>query len=214
MSNKAEPPYFVIYEITNRENGKRYIGKHKCDEIDDGYMGSGKHLKRAIKKHGIESFDKKILFVCSSEEEMNKKEAEIVTEDFCRRNDTYNICPGGQGGWGYVNDNGLRNGFETRKYTEPTSGGQKVKEKHEKDKEWSRKVKDKISQANKGNKNWLGKKHSESSKEKIGKTNSLLQTGKKNSQYGTMWITNGKENKKIKKDEDLPNGWQRGRVIL
>ena len=33
-----------------------------------------------------------------------------------------------------------------------------------------------------------------------------------NSQYGTMWITNGTENKKIKKDEPIPEGWNKGRV--
>lgn len=34
----------------------------------------------------------------------------------------------------------------------------------------------------------------------------------KNSQYGTMWITNGRENKKIKKDVDnIPDGWYKGR---
>lgn len=37
--------------------------------------------------------------------------------------------------------------------------------------------------------------------------------GSKNSQYGTIWITNGKENKKIKKDIDIiPEGWYNGRI--
>lgn len=35
--------------------------------------------------------------------------------------------------------------------------------------------------------------------------------GEKNSQFGTCWITNGKENKKIKKEETIPNGWKLGR---
>lgn len=34
----------------------------------------------------------------------------------------------------------------------------------------------------------------------------------KNSQYGTMWITNGTKNKKIKKDDVIPEGWYKGRV--
>lgn len=42
------------------------------------------------------------------------------------------------------------------------------------------------------------------------------QTGKKNSQYGTCWITNGSDNKKIKKI-DLDNysemGYYKGRII-
>ncbi len=35
--------------------------------------------------------------------------------------------------------------------------------------------------------------------------------GQKNSQYGTIWITNGIQNKKIKKDQDIPEGWKKGR---
>lgn len=35
---------------------------------------------------------------------------------------------------------------------------------------------------------------------------------KKNSQYGTMWINNGTTNKKIKKEEIIPEGWHKGRI--
>lgn len=38
------------------------------------------------------------------------------------------------------------------------------------------------------------------------------QQGSKNSQYGTMWITNGLENKKIKRVDNIPEGWYKGRV--
>jgi len=30
---------------------------------------------------------------------------------------------------------------------------------------------------------------------------------------GTMWITNGLESKKIKKDEIIPEGWNKGRKM-
>ena len=42
------------------------------------------------------------------------------------------------------------------------------------------------------------------------------QKGKKNSQYGTMWVTKNNENKKIKKselDNYLKSGWEEGRFI-
>ena len=40
------------------------------------------------------------------------------------------------------------------------------------------------------------------------------QRGSTNSQYGTMWITNGEKNKKIQKDVDLiPKGWYKGRTM-
>lgn len=58
-----------------------------------------------------------------------------------------------------------------------------------------------------------GKKHSEETKKKIGLANSANQKGVGNSQYGTCWITNGTENKKIKKGDSLPVGFRLGRIM-
>ncbi len=60
---------------------------------------------------------------------------------------------------------------------------------------------------------WKGRKHNQESKDKIGKTNSIKQKGKKNSQYGTMWITNENDSKKISANDTIPYGWKKGRVI-
>ena len=94
---------YTIYKVTNTLNGKIYIGKHQTKDLNDGYMGSGKYLKRAIQKHGIENFIKEILYIFNTEAEMNAREAELVSEEFCLREDTYNICVGGHGGFSYVN---------------------------------------------------------------------------------------------------------------
>lgn len=99
--------HYTIYKITNKINGKIYIGKHQTNDLNDDYMGSGKRLASAIKKHGIDNFEKEILFDFDNEEEMNAKESELVTEDFVKKDTNYNLCPGGQGGWGYINSQGL-----------------------------------------------------------------------------------------------------------
>ena len=97
--------HYLIYKITCSINNKIYIGKHKTDNIDDDYMGSGSLLKHEQDLFGLDKFKKEILFECKSEEEMNAKEAEIVNEDFIARDDVYNIKLGGDGGWDHINSN-------------------------------------------------------------------------------------------------------------
>jgi group I intron endonuclease len=91
--------YYTIYRTTNKINGKFYIGKHQTKNLNDGYMGSGKLLKRAIKKYGVDNFTKEILFIFDNEEDMNSKEKELVVLG----ESSYNLCEGGNGGFGYIN---------------------------------------------------------------------------------------------------------------
>lgn len=59
---------------------------------------------------------------------------------------------------------------------------------------------------------WKGGHHSQQTKIKIKNSVKLkYKNGMTNSQYGTMWITNGIQNKKIKSDNVIPQGWKRGR---
>jgi hypothetical protein len=94
---KINRKYNYLYEIENIKNGKIYIGVHRTDNIDDGYMGSGLNLKRSIKKYGIENFKKTILNFYNTYQEALHAERKLVTLEFIERNDTYNIKEGGYG---------------------------------------------------------------------------------------------------------------------
>lgn len=89
--------HYIIYKITNKINGKIYIGAHATLDLDDGYMGSGVNITKSIKKHGVANFSKEILWNFETSLEMYAKEAEIVNEEFVLRYDTYNAAIGGRG---------------------------------------------------------------------------------------------------------------------
>lgn len=214
---------YTIYKITNIINNKIYVGKHQTNDLNDDYMGSGKRLKQAINKYGIENFKKEILFIFYTEEEMNRKEAEIVTEEFCLRNDTYNICVGGKGGFSYINTPEILN--SEKRQDSIRKWNQIGREKHYNLLETNEEYKNKcnsISNEHLANARmslkekfpngaFFGKTHTEETKEKMKLSKKNAYDGIKNSQYGTMWITDGYNNKKIKKDDPIPDGWSKGR---
>ena len=200
---------YTIYKVTNLINGKYYIGKHQTENLDDGYMGSGKYIKRAISKHGIENFRKEILFVFETEAEMNAKEAELVV--IC--DESYNLCDGGQGGFSHINRIGQNKNHTFKK--EEMEKGRKTLKGLLKNPEYSGEYRKKISVSKKGKSStFLGKRHTDESKRKISESSKGLCVGEKNGSYGTMWITNGTENKKIKALDNVPEGWYKGRRMI
>lgn len=172
--------YYVIYETKNLLNGKIYVGKHKTDNLNDGYLGSGINLKRAIKKYGKDNFIRSILFYLSSEEEMNIKEFDIVNEEFISRNDVYNIGIGGQGGSLFL---GRSHSIESRKKISNFRKGKNlpddVREKislSNKNREMTPELRYKLGSGRR-DKNGLGIKHTEETKKKISDSLNNLYNG-------------------------------------
>lgn len=91
--------HYLVYKITNKINDKFYIGCHETYSPDDSYMGSGKLIKLAIKKYGLENFNKKILFDLDNSEDMFTMEKEQIS----KHHPPYNIHEGGNGGWKSIN---------------------------------------------------------------------------------------------------------------
>ena len=201
--------YYTVYKIINKVTGKIYIGKHKTTDLNDGYMGSGKLISRAIKKHGVENFEKEYLFIYDNEQDMNNKEKQLVSQQFCLREDTYNLCPGGQGGFGYINQHDLNGTVEGRKRGGETQTARILKELEYRNKcpDFHKKRVEKIYAlyGEDGFKTFLGKKHTDETKKKMSEKAKLRQK--------TKWITNGRENKQLVVDNKLPDGWRFGRTM-
>ena len=105
---------FIIYETTNKITGKKYRGAHVCKTLDDGYLGSGKLLLKAIAKYGIENFERHVLKECDSVEDMYQQESIFVDKEWVESENTYNLKVGGEGGFDYIHKHGKRWNDEKR----------------------------------------------------------------------------------------------------
>lgn len=212
--------HYYLYEIKNTVNGKIYVGVHKTKSLSDGYMGSGKIINLAIKKHGIENFTKTILEYFDNSAAMFARENEVVTDEFLARDDTYNLRRGGTGGFDYINrtiDMVARNTKAAR------NGNLNDKRSNAVITLWgSVEYRNKQSQRdftnfrNAGRVAFKNKKHSDATKNKIRVKSSISQQGEKNSQFGTCWMYCEWLKKNIKVKNDLvpyyiDQGWSKGR---
>lgn len=83
--------YHTVYKVIN----KIYIGVHSTDNLNDNYYGSGKSIRKALKKYGKENFEKRILFISSFKHLSYKLEKLLVTQAIVKSDNYYNMMPGG-----------------------------------------------------------------------------------------------------------------------
>lgn len=206
--------FFTVYQTTNLVNGKIYIGAHSTLDLYDSYLGSGAKLLEDLKVYGKKNFKKEILYILESLEQMYKKEAEIVTTEFILREDTYNQTEGGRFGTYTGSKKGAESLFKLMYYGDRSWGL------------WSKKSKSKSIETNRQNKSGYcfnkslqlkGLQRMQdfdiNEKRKITYKRIGHAQGSKNSQFGKIWITNGIINQKLKKEEEIPEGFWKGRIL-
>lgn len=90
--------YGYIYKTTNLIDGKIYIGQRHSDKfLGNGYLGSGKILKQAIIKNGVDNFKVELLEEVDTTDELDEREIYwIKYYNATDRNIGYNICEGGK----------------------------------------------------------------------------------------------------------------------
>lgn len=204
-----------LYKTTCNLTNRYYIGIHSTNNLEDGYMGSGKRLIYSIRKYGIDNHTKEILEFFETREDLTKREIEIVNSDLIKEVNCMNLV---LGGGGFMLDD--------YHYQCSKEGGLKWSKIRKNDIEIDKNYREKLSKTTKNgiekgkiktwkdNYNWVNKKHSEETKNKMSESSKGMGIGETNSQYGTCWITMNGLSKKIKKEDletYLNEGWVKGR---
>ena len=214
---RAKHKYHYIYKTTCLVNRKYYVGMHSTSDLEDGYLGSGRRIWLSILKHGKENHTREILEMLEDRSSLKERERELVNEEMLQDPMCMNLMIGGDGGFISVEQQAKRS----------SAGGlaakSKLAELH-KDPIWKKNRVEAISKAVKlavlegrlKTDTFTGKSHSTKTLIQMQKSHKGKHIGSKNSQYGTCWIHNEKQSKKIKRIElsdFLMVGWIEGRKL-
>ncbi len=236
-----ENEYYVYVYLDPRKPGEFAYGEFKF-EYEPFYIGKGKGLRiyshlhcsdkdlnrykvnkiKVILKEGLEPIILKIKESLTNEEACNLEKEVIKTIGILKlqKGPLTNIAPGGEGG-SFPGEGNGRYG----KHWSPEFREWKIKQMKDWFKNNPEKMKlggEKQSKTKKEKflkgeliNGFKDKKHSEKTKELMRQYKGKGK-GVNNSQFGTCWIYNEelKQNKKINKEEELPEGWKLGRKIF
>lgn len=208
--------YHYIYKTTCLINNKFYYGMHSTDNLNDGYLGSGKRLWYSLNYHGKDNHIKEIIEFCENREILKVREREIVNEQLLSDNLCINIQVGGGGGFKDINH-----------MMKVSKRGNEVFLEKMKNEDYRKEFSKKLSIANKkqyleGRKekkyfyNWNGKTHTNETKEKLSEIRKGTGIGEKNSVYGRKWMTKNLINKMVHPNDIdifLKNGWVFGKYV-
>ena len=206
MPRRGKKKYHFIYKIICLTTDKFYIGMHSTENLNDGYLGSGKILRYSVNKHGEKNHKIEIIEYLPDRSSLKNREKEIINENLLKNPLCMNLVIGGEGGFTKESQ---------------SKGALNANKKNWKDPEFVERSKNRMRETalklhSEGKipiPNWTGKTHSDETKLKIGIKSSIHQKDYNNSQYGTCWITNEKESKKIHRGDLIPDGWRLGRKM-
>ena len=89
----------IVYRWTNKVNGKWYVGSHKGTS-EDGYKASGKLIKEAFNKYGINNFIREILYEGKDFQEL--EESILVELNAAESRQSYNLKNEALGGGSHL----------------------------------------------------------------------------------------------------------------
>jgi hypothetical protein len=192
---------------------------HSTDDLEDGYIGSGKRLWYSIRKYGKENHKCEILEFLSSREELKNREAEIVNEELLSDSMCMNLKYGGEGGFlltkeQFIKRNskcGLKNAEKIRNDPEHF---QKFSESRKKTNKRVLPEQNRRLNPERNKRIHFGKKRTDETKQKM----SDSKIGNQNGMFGKVWIfnLNLRVSKIVDKNEldfFLADGWQKGRKL-
>lgn len=181
---------------------------HSTKNPNDGYLGSGRRIKAEVKKYGKENFEKVILEELPTRKALEDREREIVSEDLMKDPLCLNLKNGGEGGGQIWNEE------HRKKFMEAAAASTgKLKLLNLSAETLSRRSKN-AAMTRTQNGTHHRTKHSDLARQKISESMTGKQSGEKNSQFGSCWVTDGVKPIKIRKeqlDEYIRNGYSRGR---
>jgi len=214
---RKEKKYHFIYKTTNTVTGRYYYGMHSTDNLNDGYLGSGRRLRYSINKYGKDVHQREIVEFCQDRSLLKQREKDLIILNEIAKKDYMNLKVGGVGG--FISD-------EQQRHRSSCAGKAHMKKFREDDEfrikfcenqslmckdRWKNGVYDNVNHAT-----FLNKKHSKETKEKMSESHKGKGMGKMNTQFGTCWVTDETTNRKIKLielDYFIKNGWIRGRTF-
>ena len=206
----------VLYKTTNLLNGRFYVGMHSTNNPNDGYLGSGRRLRAEIKKYGRENFKREILEVLTSRDALKAREEEIVNETLLDDCLCLNLKNGGEGGgrvWHAQHAKIFHSAGQRAMMAKVHADADKVKQISQK---VATTIKTRHAEGAYPDSygKFLGKSHTDDTRQKMADSHRGKHEGEKNSQFGTCWVSDGAKPIKIRKDElqeYLDRGFVRGR---